>query len=212
MTTLHKLKAGGFTLLELLIALAIFGLLSVMSYSGLRSVMEQQAHTEAAATRLGELHKIYLIMQRDVEQMVPRAVRGEYGDELPPLAGDDGLQFTRGGWSNPLGRPRSTLQRVGYAFEDRQLVRYTWSVLDRAQDSVPLTQPLTAAVRRMSVRFLADDNEWETGWPVEDAAAGSQASVDSDAAIAAETLPRVLEITLEHEHYGLLVWLFQLPS
>ncbi len=65
-------RAGGFTLLELLIALAIFGLLSVMSYSGLKSVLDQHAGTDEAADRLGELQKLYLVMQRDIEQIVPR--------------------------------------------------------------------------------------------------------------------------------------------
>jgi general secretion pathway protein J len=191
----------GFTLLELLIALAIFGLLSVMSYSGLRSVLDQHAHTEAVADRLAELQKLYLVMQRDVEQIVPRPIRGEYGDESPALAGDEALQFTRGGWSNPLGRPRSSLQRVGYAFEDDALVRYSWQVLDRAQDSLPLQQPLTEAVSNMSVR-----------WPVEDAASAGQDSPDNPLLASKVRLPKALEITLEHDHFGELVWLFRLPQ
>ena len=146
-------RNNGFTLLELLIALAIFGLLSVMSYSGLRSVMDQHARTEEVADRLAELQKIYLVMQRDIEQIVPRSIRDEYGDQLPALVGDEFLQFTRGGWSNPLQRPRSSLQRVGYAFEDDELVRYTWQVLDRAQDTEPLKQPLTSTVSNMTMRY-----------------------------------------------------------
>jgi general secretion pathway protein J len=72
-----KTSLAGFTLLEMLVALAIFALLSVMSYGGLRSVMEQQAATELEAEQLGQLQKIYLLMQRDFEQAVPRAVRDE---------------------------------------------------------------------------------------------------------------------------------------
>ena len=132
----------GFTLLEMLVALAIFGLLAVMSYGGLASVLEQQFRTEAEAERLAALQKAYLIMQRDIEQVVARPVRDGFGDEQPPLAGDQALEFTRGGWSNPLGRPRSNLQRVAYAWDDRQLRRYVWQVLDRAQDSQPLGQLL----------------------------------------------------------------------
>ena len=55
MSTVRHRLAHGFTLLELLIALAIFGLLSVMSYSGLTTVLDQHARTDAAADRLGEL-------------------------------------------------------------------------------------------------------------------------------------------------------------
>jgi general secretion pathway protein J len=196
-------RATGFTLLEMLVALSIFALLSVMSYGGLRSVMELQSATELEAESLGQLQKIYLLMQRDFEQVVPRAVRDEYGEELPPLAGTEMLQLTRGGWNNPLGHPRSTLQRIGYAYNDEQLVRYTWAVLDRAQDSVPLEQPLTADITFMAVRYLDDKGEWKTNWPDQTAAI--------NAATPPPSLPKALEITLEHKHFGVLVWLFRMP-
>jgi general secretion pathway protein J len=205
-------KMRGFTLLELLIALAIFGLLSVMSYSGLRSVLDQHAHTEAVADRLAELQKLYLVMQRDVEQIVPRPIRSEYGDESPALAGSETLQFTRGGWSNPLGRPRSSLQRVGYAFEDDALVRYSWQVLDRAQDSLPLQQPLTEAVSNMSVRYLSPGGEWQSSWPAKDIGSAGQGSLNNPLTARKVELPKALEITLEHDHFGELVWLFRLPQ
>jgi len=202
-------QVRGFTLLELLIALAIFGLLSVMSYSGLKTVMDQHAQTDAVADRLGEMQKLYLVMQRDLEQVVPRTIRGEYGDIQPAFAGSEVMEFTRGGWSNPLGQPRSSLQRVGYAFEDEELVRYHWQVLDRAQDSLPVAQPLTAGVSSMSVRYLSPANKWSASWPdvatlTAVAAAGSGRLPDD--------LPKAVEVILEHEHLGELVWLFRVPQ
>jgi len=193
----------GFTLLELLVALAIFGLLATMSYGGLQAVMTQQSQTEIAADRLIELQKLFLIMQRDIEQVVLRPIRDEYGDVQPPLIGAETFQLTRAGWRNPAGRQRSQLQRVGYALEEDQLVRYTWAVLDRAQDSEPLVQLLSEAVERLQIRYLGADNEWKEQWP------DTQASADP--AIVPVSLPRVVEVTVEHETYGPIVWLFQLP-
>lgn len=195
----------GFTLLELLVALAIFGLLAAMSYSGLQAVLKQQAHTEQAADRLGELQKLYLIMQRDIEQIVPRTVRDEFGDAQQPLVGGDALQLTRGGWRNPAGRQRSTLQRVGYAYDDEQLVRYSWSVLDRAQDSEPLEQPLIDDVERMGLRYLDGNDEWQEQWP------DAVAAINADPADI-PALPKAVEVTIEHKIFGTLVWLFQLPQ
>lgn len=193
----------GFTLLELLVALAIFGLLATMSYGGLQAVMTQQSQTEIAADRLSELQKLYMIMQRDIEQVVLRPIRDEYGDVQPPLIGGETFQLTRAGWRNPAGRQRSQLQRVGYALEEQQLVRYTWAVLDRAQDSEPVVQLLSEAVEQLQIRYLGADNEWKEQWP------DPQASADP--AIVPVSLPRVVEVTVEHETYGPLVWLFQLP-
>lgn len=204
-TALHRrYLSRGFTLLELLVALAIFGLIAVMSYSGLSAVLNQQAQTEIAADRLSELQKTYLIMQRDIEQMVPRPVRNQFGDEEAALVGGDTLQFTRGGWSNPVGYPRSNLQRVGYDYEDQQLKRYSWVVLDQAQDSQPLEQPLVDHVEGMQIRYLADNDEWQEQWPAATAATGSTPAQPAD-------LPKAVEVTIEHAEFGPLVWLFQLP-
>ena len=195
----------GFTLLELLVALAIFGLLAAMSYGGLQAVLQQQSYTEQAADRLSALQKTYLIMQRDIEQIVPRTVRDEFGDAQQPLVGGDALQLTRGGWRNPAGRQRSTLQRVGYAYDDEQLVRYSWSVLDRAQDSEPLEQPLIDDVERMGLRYLDGNDEWREQWP------DAVAAINADPA-GIPPLPKAVEVTIEHKMFGTLVWLFQLPQ
>ena len=200
-------SAAGFTLLELLVALAIFSLVAVMSYNALKVVLNQQAATEIQAEALAELQKVYLLMQRDIEQVVPRPVRDEYGDTQPALAGDETLQLTRGGWSNPAGRLRSSLQRVGYAYEDGQLVRYSWAVLDRAQDSEPQRQPLVGDIEEMTIRYLAANNEWNDRWPNPLTPADT-----ADVADAQVVLPRAVEITLDHERFGPLVWVFRLPG
>ena len=201
-------SSKGFTLLELLVALAIFGLLAAMSYGGLQAVLNQQWHTEQAADQLAELQKMYLLMQRDIEQVVPRLVRNEFGDAQQPLVGDDSLRLTRGGWRNPAGRQRSTLQRVGYAYEEQQLVRYAWSVLDRAQDSEPLKQPLTEDVERMQLRYLDGNDVWKEQWPDTSGFVGTDVAVDRTEL---PELPKALEVTIEHKTFGTLVWLFQLP-
>ena len=72
-------RQRGFTLLELLVALAIFALVSVMAYGGLASVLDQQFATDEIAGQLARLQKTYLLLQRDFEQLVPRPVRDEYG-------------------------------------------------------------------------------------------------------------------------------------
>jgi len=155
----------GFTLLELLIALSIFGLLSAMAYGGLNSVLSQRAHTDRDAEQLKALQQVYLVMQRDIEQVMPRRIRGQYGETLEALVDDGRLQLTRGGWSNPLQRSRSSMQRVGYFLEDHQLYRYAWRVLDQAQDSEPTQQRLAENIETFSLRYLNEDNVWLTSWP-----------------------------------------------
>ena len=196
-------RQAGFTLLELLVALAIFALVSVMAYGGLGTVLELQFATEENAERLAVLQKTYMVMQRDFEQVVPRAVRDDFGDSQPPLMSGTQLQLTRGGWSNPAGRPRSSLRRVGYRVEEQQLIRYAWAVLDRAQNSEPIRQPLLDDVTEISIRFLSGGNNWKDQWP--------STTITATGAEPHFSLPRVIEIKLEHERFGPITWLFSMP-
>src|SRR3546814_9545885 len=92
-------------------------------------------------------------MRDDFQQVRNRPIRDNYGDVQPGLLGADdaAVEFTRGGWRNPLSQPRSTLERVGYQLKDNALHRSSWRILDRAQD--------TAAV---DVVLLQDRSEEHT--------------------------------------------------
>ncbi|TNF36788.1 MAG: type II secretion system protein GspJ, partial [Gammaproteobacteria bacterium] len=90
----------GFTLIEVLIAIAIFAVLSLLAYGGLQSVITGKQQTEEALLRLRELQLTMNHFQRDFEQLVPRDARDELGGKLHRLsAGLDSdllVQFTRG--------------------------------------------------------------------------------------------------------------------
>ncbi len=195
---------SGFTLLELLVALSIFAIIAVLAYGGLGTVLDQQILTEESAERLADLQKTYLIVQRDVEQLVPRPIRDQFGDQQAALSGATQLQLTRGGWRNPLNNPRSSLQRVSYALEEQQLIRYSWLVLDRAQDSEPREQVLASQITAMRIRYLDGNAAWKEQWPPQQVTQSGEPPSDE--------LPRAIEMTLEHEHYGEIRWLFQLPA
>src|SRR3546814_20795944 len=79
-------------------------------------------------------------MRDDFQQVRNRPIRDNYGDVQPGLLGADdaAVEFTRGGWRNPLSQPRSTLERVGYQLKDNALPRSSWRILDRAHDPAPV--------------------------------------------------------------------------
>ena len=108
----------GFTLLELLVAMAIFAIMAAAAYSSLRSILYTEAAVEAEARRLGQVQMAFFLMERDIGQILPRGIRDEYDEEQSPLQSGkllgDLLIFTRTGWDNPLGLPRSNLQRLAY--------------------------------------------------------------------------------------------------
>ena len=196
----------GFTLLELLVALAIFALLAVMAYTGLRSVLDAEHETAARAQRLAALQRAVSILSADMGQIVQRGIRDEFGDLRPPLLGSpDGkpmLEFTRGGRVVLAGQPGSSLQRIAYSAEAGTLTRWAWPVLDRTQESKPYHADLLEGVDRMAVRFLGADGQWRDDWPPP--ANGNEVKQ-------ADPLPRAVEVTLELDEWGAIRRLFALP-
>ena len=78
-------RSSGFTLLEMLVALAVFAVLGLMSSQMVSRVLDVHKVSIARGERLGELQRAMQLMQRDVLEIAPRSVRDEMGDALPVL-------------------------------------------------------------------------------------------------------------------------------
>jgi general secretion pathway protein J len=199
-------RQSGFTLLELLVAVAIFAVVGAMAYSGLYQVLLQQEGTAERSERLADLQKAYRILQRDLEQVIDRGIRNEFGENVDALVGGsgfNGVEFSRAGYANPAGFLRSQIQRVAYVPDQDVLLRRTWRVLDRAQDSHPDEEVLVEGLRNFAMRFLGNDNEWQERWP------SLQSEIDASES---QGLPRAVEVQLELDDLGVLSWLFPLPE
>lgn len=126
-------RATGFTLLELLVALSIFALVSTMAYGGLQAVLENRSRVVAEGERLGELQLAMGVIERDLLQLAQRRWRDQWGETHSPLTYDvldmnPRLELVTSG-----GRPgpqRSRLTRIGYQLEDGVLYRLIWNHLD----------------------------------------------------------------------------------
>ncbi len=163
--SMRTLKSSrGFTLLEILIAMAIFAIMSVMAYSGLRVLLEARAATALRSERLAELQITLYLLGEDLAQAVARPVRDEYGSqESASRGGNNGelLTLSRSvpAWSAyPTG---SQLQRVSYRFEQGSLYRLAWTTLDRTQQSEYRRRKLID-LEGIHLRFF--DEDWSDSW------------------------------------------------
>lgn len=160
-------RQHGFTLFEIVVVMFIFSILSVLAYGGLNRLNAQRAAIDRAFDRNAEYQKAYLRLRNDLQNLRDRPIRDGFGDPQPAFLGSAalGMEFTRGGWRNPLNLQRSSFERVAYRLAGDRLQRLSWRVLDRAQDSAPTELTLLEGVDELTLRFLDYRQEWVEAWP-----------------------------------------------
>jgi general secretion pathway protein J len=210
--------SAGFTLIEVLIALAITAFISAIAYSSLSTALLAVESTRATAQRTYELNRAWMIISRDLRQFVARPVRDEFGQVEPAMMGGAAarfpLSFTRTGWHNPNDTQRSNLQRINYRVEDGALWRDAYPVLDRAPDSVPQQARLLEGVDVLEVVFLGaltevqagsqgivlETRDWQANWVPDTSAPDAEVPV-----------PAALEFRLQLDDLGEMRRLYALP-
>jgi general secretion pathway protein J len=166
----------GFTLLEILIAMAIFTLIGLASTSVLTSVINSDKLSSERFDKLEKLQRAMLVIERDILQAQPRAVRLVGEENKQVITGGknlfesdaDGLHFVRSGWHNPqLMLPRSTLQSVVYRLRDNKLQRLYGNYVDNVIGWEPKEKTLLADVEDFKVEYLVgdlEDSDSESEW------------------------------------------------
>ncbi|HEX6376529.1 MAG TPA: type II secretion system minor pseudopilin GspJ [Allosphingosinicella sp.] len=192
-----RTSPNGFTLVELLVSLFIFGMLSAAGVALLSFSVRAQ---EAADMRLGHLadfRRAGALLAGDLAQAAPRTARDAGGNPRPAFHGGSGeqggmaLAFVRRGWENLDDAPRASLQRVEYSVADGRLERRVYPRLDGAAPLAATT--VVEGVRRVRLRYRDREGAWRERW---------------DPTNPAE-LPRAVELVLDAEGSGTTRQLFQ---
>src|SRR5581483_2743243 len=110
-------RTGGFTLVEVLVAISILGVVAAISYTGLSRALDAQQRINGERVFWKNLSLTFVRMEDDLAQACPRAIRDASGEYSPPFlalpfSGDGTLmEWTRRGVAPGSGR-RCDLQRV----------------------------------------------------------------------------------------------------
>ncbi|ANJ67423.1 type II secretion system protein GspJ [Halothiobacillus diazotrophicus] len=163
-------RQSGFTLLELLVAIAIFAFVAVMAYGGLNTVIRQGGIVQAATKALTVRQQGLRVLQQDLAFAVDRPVRDVLGGQVPAFLGGatDLLTLTRLDAANPWDKPRSQMARVFWRLTGKTLERAVLMPVDgTVNDSArPLVwHPLLTGVEALTLRFYDANNQSFEVWP-----------------------------------------------
>jgi len=159
-----------FTLIEVLVALAVFSILAALSYGALNQTLASAEMLTERMDRLQAIQRSVRLLSNDFMQLTPRPIRSELAENYSPALSTSfqtgfAIELTSAGWSNPAVLPRSTLQRAAYRIEDDKLVRYHWRVLDRTLSNEPIAVELLEDVLSIGFSFMQTNGEWTDQWP-----------------------------------------------
>lgn len=185
---------SGFTLLELLVAMAIFAIIGALAMGGLNTLLGQQETVTKQLERLHRVQRAVRVLSADFSQLTPRYVRDALGSPEIPITAPCGANalvcFSRDGWRNPFAQfARGTLQRSQYRLDDDKLVREYWPIMDRTLTNELREETLLDGVESFELSYLdPGSNEWQAQWPPLQGGGGA--------------MPKAVRITLVLKDWG----------
>jgi general secretion pathway protein J len=191
-----RLRAG-FSLVEMLVALVIFGLISAAAVGVLSVTADNQQVIKARSERTASFQTLRALIKADLTQAAVRPSRDEKGSiNVISFRGGEGqllMAFVRRGIESPEGVARPSLQYVDYRLVDKRLERRVRLALDGAPMGEP--QILYNGVSSARIRFLGLD-----GW------------IEQFSSFSYLPLPKVVELSLDLEGIGEVRQAFLLPN
>lgn len=162
------MKRNGFTIIELLVALVIFGMLSAAGVALLSFSVKAQETADARLEQLSGIRRTAAIMTADLAQATQRISRGESGGAQPAFVGGSGqeaaplITLVRRGWENLDNARRPSVQKVEYRLAGNVLERRAWRFVDGAQPMPPAV--LLEGVTAVRMRYRNSDGAWRDRW------------------------------------------------
>ncbi len=185
-------RQRGFTLLEVLVAISIFSVVSLASFTIFDTVLRGDAVFKSRSDRQNELQRAFLLIERDFLQIAKRSMRvnGEVASKRflqtaddSFLADEQAIAFVRHGWTNPgLLLPRSDMQKVAYRLVDETLERLHFNFVDAVVGQEAKIRPLITGVNSLKFAYH-DGKKWQKKWSL-------------------NALPQAIAIEIETQDFG----------
>jgi general secretion pathway protein J len=173
-------RQGGFTLLEILVALVIFATASVIAYSGLNAVISVKGSLDREIRFWRELGLVFDRMDMDFVQILPHSLRAAQGTTLQPVPGsgaDDAGFLIELSRHDEDRRPAHAYYRCARGVLSLSLEAINDSAASSLTPPAPSAPPHTLLqnVEQCDAAYLGDDNSWRSAWPEKETAAKPRA-------------------------------------
>ena len=141
-------RARGFTLIELLAALAVLAVLAALSFRGLSSVLDAEAHVREEARRWNEAGLLLAQLREDIFSTIAIGSIGE-GQLVLERFGDV---------------PGMPPRRVGYRLREGVVEYLLWPSAPAAL-AQPSGHAVLGGVAELRFTALREDGTWTSVWP-----------------------------------------------
>jgi general secretion pathway protein J len=159
------MRDDGFTLMEVLVSLFIFAVLSAATLQAMTTAFRTRDGVDRSLERMEEVRTLDLLFRQDMKNIITRPTRDSFGTTEPvslQAYAPDGslLVFTRGGRSNPQGlAPRGDVMRVAYRLEGDELIRETPTLPTPAINTPFQRRVILSGVRSANITAYAQNRQ-----------------------------------------------------
>jgi general secretion pathway protein J len=164
-------RKNGFTLVEVLIAVAIFAIMSAFAYRALGSILNTRERVEQENQKWRDVSTFFARLEADFSNGVARSIRnssnqaqGFIGNSTLTNDSDGQVMFTRMGMPGATGALAAP-QRLGFRIKQGVLEELVWPVLDQGPRTVPAIYPLLTGATTLTMRYLDENYAWQSSWP-----------------------------------------------
>ena len=146
---------SGFTLLEVLVAIGIFSLVAIISYSTLDTYLDQRERLTSHYGKLERLQRLFILLERDIQFSAGRKVRndGELQPAMLSAQGDVLIAMTVA-QADVQSVTGISLKRVEWQLDGHELVRSQWNVLDYTGNIEPARLLVSDEIAEIEFNYL----------------------------------------------------------
>jgi len=195
---------AGFSLMELVVVMAVFALVAIMGLQALSGTLRQRDRLVEIDTSTAALMNVMTLMRSDLQAGVPllfHASDGAAQSAFDISPNQNSFAISVSGKQDLPGEFTAGLGRVTWHLDPASgnLTRQSWPVLNPADSGVASPKVVVATkISRLSFRILSPERIWIAG---KNMIAGNVSS----------TLPKAVEVSLSTQTHGVVRLLVSYP-